>query len=299
MTQYPDNYGQYSTNGGGQAQYSGLNIEDQPAAPGWQQQGSGYDPAQAYTGDATSRVPYSAPPVQPMYTDPQFQQGYAGAPQAQMYVNPVPGAEQGFGSQAEMDPGTMGQMDVNYGTYGGGTYSDNATFDEEQPLLKELGVDLELIKQKTLSVLNPMQKTDDAILKDTDLAGPLIFCLLFGVILLLSGKVHFGYIYGVGLLGCTSMYMVLNLMSSMGVSVGCIMSVLGYCLLPMVFLSSFSVVVPLQGIIGTILSLGTITWCSFSASKLFVSVLSMDSMQLLIAYPCALLYGIFALLTVF
>lgn len=78
MTQYQDNYGQYSTNGGGQAQYSGLNIEDQPAAPGWQQQGSGYDPAasnQAYTGDATSRVPYSAPPVQPMYTDPQFQQG--------------------------------------------------------------------------------------------------------------------------------------------------------------------------------------------------------------------------------
>lgn len=60
-----------------------------------------------------------------------------------------------------------------------------------------------------------------------------------------SGKVHFGYIYGVGLMGCTSMYLVLNLMSS-GVSVGCVVSVLGYCLLPMVFLSSFSVVVHLQ-----------------------------------------------------
>ena len=65
-----------------------------------------------------------------------------------MYMNPTPGTEQGFGGQAEMDPGSMGQMDVNYGAYGGGTYSDNATFDEEQPLLKELGVDLELIKQK-------------------------------------------------------------------------------------------------------------------------------------------------------
>ncbi len=59
------------------------------------------------------------------------------------------------------------------------------------------------------------------------------------------------------------------------------------------------VVVVYRGIIGTIFSLATIVWCSFSASKLFVSVLSMDSMQLLIAYPCALLYGVFALLTVF
>lgn len=54
-----------------------------------------------------------------------------------------------------------------------------------------------------------------------------------------------------------------------------------------------------RGIIGTVLSLVFIVWCSYSASKLFVSVLAMDSMQLLIAYPCALLYGLFALLTVF
>ena len=47
-------------------------------------------------------------------------------------------------------------------------------------------------------------------------------------------------------MGCTSMYLVLNLMSMMGVSVGCVVSVLGYCLLPMVLLSSFSVVVHLQ-----------------------------------------------------
>ena len=49
--------------------------------------------------------------------------------------------------QQEVDPGSMGQMDVSYGAYSGGGYEGN-TFDEEQPLLKELGVDLELIKQK-------------------------------------------------------------------------------------------------------------------------------------------------------
>ena len=55
-------------------------------------------------------------------------------------MNPVPGGP-------EMDPGSLGQMDVSYGAYGGGGY-DSDTFEEEQPLLKELGVDLELIKQK-------------------------------------------------------------------------------------------------------------------------------------------------------
>lgn len=66
-----------------------------------------------------------------------------------MYMNPVAGADQGqgLGGQPEVDPGSMGQMDVNYGAYGG-RGNENDTFDEEQPLLKELGVDVELIRQK-------------------------------------------------------------------------------------------------------------------------------------------------------
>lgn len=54
-----------------------------------------------------------------------------------------------------------------------------------------------------------------------------------------------------------------------------------------------------RGIIGTVLTGVCILWCSVSASKLFVTALSMDHQQVLIAYPCALLYGVFALITVF
>lgn len=62
-----------------------------------------------------------------------------------------------------------------------------------------------------------------------------------------SGKVHgFGYIYGVGLLGCLAMYAILNLMSMTGVDFGCVISVLGYCLLPMVILSCISILLSLQ-----------------------------------------------------
>ncbi|KAH9507854.1 Protein yipf5 [Bulinus truncatus] len=55
---------------------------------------------------------------------------------------------------------------------------------------------------QTLAVLNPMKTTDQSIMQDTDLAGPLVFCMAFGGSLLLAGKIHFGYIYGIGLVGC-------------------------------------------------------------------------------------------------
>ncbi|KAK2170582.1 hypothetical protein LSH36_2g17006 [Paralvinella palmiformis] len=67
----------------------------------------------------------------------------------------------------------------------------------------------------------------------------------------------------------------------------------------MVLLSFFSVVMSLQGYLGTVFTAIIVLWCSISASKLFVSALSMDKQQLLIAYPCALVYGVFALLIVF
>lgn len=54
-----------------------------------------------------------------------------------------------------------------------------------------------------------------------------------------------------------------------------------------------------RGILGTVLVLLGVGWCSFSASKIFTSTLALEGQQLLVAYPCALLYGVFALFTVF
>ncbi|XP_074848806.1 protein YIPF7 isoform X5 [Carettochelys insculpta] len=173
------------------------------------------------------------------------------------------------------------------------------SFDEEPPLLEELGINFDHIWQKTLTVLNPIKPADGSIMNETDLTGPMVFCLALGATLLLAGKVHFGYVYGISALGCLGMHALLNLMSIPGVSYGCVASVLGYCLLPMVVLSSCAVFFSLQGILGTLLALIIIGWCSLSASKIFISALAMEGQQLLVAYPCALLYGLFALLTVF
>lgn len=172
-------------------------------------------------------------------------------------------------------------------------------FENEPPLLEELGINFEHIFQKTKCVLNPFAKPHESITHDEDLAGPLVFCIAYGFSMLLVGKIQFGYIYGITALGCLSMYALLNLMSENGVSAMCIGSTLGYCLLPMVLLSFISSFLSLNGFIGLILSLFFILWCSISSSKLFVNALNMTNQQMLVLYPCFLLYGIFALLNVF
>jgi hypothetical protein len=66
-----------------------------------------------------------------------------------------------------------------------------------------------------------------------------------------TGKVHFGYIYGFGAMGCIAMYTVLNLMAeSHFMDMSRTFSVLGYCLLPIVLLSAIAVFFNLQGLFG-------------------------------------------------
>ncbi|XP_055967425.1 protein YIPF7 [Sorex fumeus] len=203
-------------------------------------------------------------------------------------------------SEMLMTSGYTGQIfqpGSNPDYYSQSSYMDN--FDEEPPLLEELGINFDHIWQKTLTVLNPLKPADGSIMNETDLTGPILFCIALGATLLLAGKVQFGYVYGMSAIGCLGIHALLNLMSSSGVSYGCVASVLGYCLLPMVILSSCAIFFSLQGTFGTVSAMVIIGWCSLSASKIFTSALDMEGQQLLVAYPCALLYGLFALLTVF
>jgi hypothetical protein len=64
--------------------------------------------------------------------------------------------------------------------------------------------------------------------------------------LLLKGKIHFGYIYGVGAIGCISLCLLLNLMTETPVDLLHTTSVLGYCFLPIVALAFSSLVVPIE-----------------------------------------------------
>ena len=55
----------------------------------------------------------------------------------------------------------------------------------------ELGINFSHIKTKSVTVMNPFKPVDVHIMDDTDLAGPLFFCLLFGSFLLLVSELYY------------------------------------------------------------------------------------------------------------
>ncbi|XP_011164754.1 protein YIPF5 [Solenopsis invicta] len=206
-------------------------------------------------------------------------------------------------------------LDPTQSPYGGELYTQDdyakgtTGFGEEEdepPLLEELGIDPDRIIQKTLAVLNPFHRKgqiDDAnyLLQDSDLAGPVAFCLVLAAFLLLAGsKAHFGYVYGLAMTSCILMYILQSLMSSSSnITLSSVASVLGYCLLPVVVLAGFGVFTTLKGPMGLILAILAVAWASLSASRLFSTMSGEEDQKLLIAYPCLLLYGVFTLIIIF
>lgn len=159
---------------------------------------------------------------------------------------------------------------------------------------------------------------------DSDLAGPILFFLLFGTFLLFSGKVHFGYIYGLALLGSTSLHAILSLMTppdtapnpaygapavaydssaqdhvSSTLTFARSASVLGYCLLPLVATSLAGIVMPMDTKAGIVVTSGAILWCTASSSGMFCAVGRMRGMRALVAYPLALFYVGFGIMAIF
>ena len=159
---------------------------------------------------------------------------------------------------------------------------------------------------------------------DSDLAGPILFFLLFGTFLLFSGKVHFGYIYGLALVGSLSLHTIFSLMSppidpadvphpiqdhmhqsGRGQNLSSTLtfprsaSVLGYCLLPLVLTSLVGVLLPMDTLVGYVISSAAIVWCTFSSSGMFCAVGRMSGMRGLVAYPVGLFYVGFGIMGIF
>lgn len=214
-----------------------------------------------------------------------------------------------------MDTGNLGSMNTSFGgnydvsgDMGSGELSRGilaafgvSGYPGEPPLLQELGINFDHIKGKTLTVLNPLKRDiNPDIMTDSDLAGPIIFVLIFGTLLLLAGKVQFGYVYGVGLFGIVSLHYLFKLMSNeVQIDLTRSASIIGYCLLPLVLVCAFGLVVSLDSMFGYVISGLAVTWCTYSALGLFTTVLKLHNVRPLIAYPLGLFYFVFALMAIF
>ncbi|KAJ6000158.1 hypothetical protein N7481_000567 [Penicillium waksmanii] len=255
--------------------------------------------------------------------------GFGGAPNPSAQAYPVGGGYGGFGSPATGVSGRMGEQGglrtgwlAAFGTEG---------YDGEPPLLEELGVNFEHIRTKTLTVLNPFASIDNHLMDDSDLYGALLYIVLYGTFLLLSGKVFYGYIYGVAVFGALALHLILSLMSPSGStmvdtsdpanynphhkpsissasSAGHFSatltfprsaSVLGYCFFPLVLTALIGIMIPMDTLFGYLLTTAAVGWCTYSSSGMFCSVARMSGMRGLVAYPLALFYVVFGIMGIF
>ena len=99
---------------------------------------------------------------------------------------------------------------------------------------------------------------------------------------------------------CVATYVLLNLMhQDGGVAFGTVVSFLGYCLLPVVLLAAASIVVSSSSVPGQVLGGLAVLASTCTSTRLFEAKLHMRPQRYLIAYPLALIYSCFVLITIF
>ncbi|KAL8426685.1 hypothetical protein Efla_005942 [Eimeria flavescens] len=173
-------------------------------------------------------------------------------------------------------------------------------FENEPPLLEDLGINPQDIWKRTKAVLL-FNKADHDLLAECDLCGPLMVSLLLAFILFLAGKASFGCLYGMSIIGSLSAYLLLNLMSRAdGIDLYRTASILGYSLLPVVLVAVFILLLERQGFLVRLAfaALG-VGWATRTASSFFEAALRLQEQRLLVAYPILLLYASFTILTLF
>jgi hypothetical protein len=158
-------------------------MANKPANAFYDPNANFYSPNQSQQGMAP---PGAAQPNQFGYSDWSAQ-----------YYNPNMMANDPYGGGAggfSVPSGHIGQK-VPVADFAAGGVGPTSVdeFENEPPLLEELGINFKHIYRKTVCVLNPFAKPHESIINDEDLAGPLVFCIAYGFSLLLMGKIQFGY----------------------------------------------------------------------------------------------------------
>ena len=177
--------------------------------------------------------------------------------------------------------------------------TNNEEDEIDPPLLEELGINPQNIKNKIIGVIT-LKRIDKKFLEDSDMAGPLLIFLLFAFSSVLQYKINFGYIYGISVFGSILVFLLLNLMSKNdGILLYNTISVLGYCLIPIVLLSFIAVFMDMKNILGGVIAALAIIISSLNASRFFEIGLDMHSQRWLIFYPVALFYTCFVLVTIY
>lgn len=184
-------------------------------------------------------------------------------------------------------------------SFGGGS---SASFEDEEPLLDELGIHPDQIWKKTWSILNPF-RINQTVHRDSDLSGPIFLYLALCLFQLLAGKIQFGVILDWVVVSSIFLYIVYNMLAGRNgnLNLHTCTSLVGYFLLPVVILSPVSLFVPQgAGPARFVLAAAFVLWATRACSNLVVSLADGgEEHRGLISYACFLIYTLFSLLVIF
>jgi hypothetical protein len=201
--------------------------------------------------------------------------------------------------------------------YGGGAAAGSGaaygSFDEEPPLLEELGVDVPAILRRARAIL--ALRPGSSALDDLDAGGPLVLMAALGAAHLLSGKLHFGYILGWTVLGSSILWFVLSAVAAAGGGGGgeggggggagrldlySVCCLAGYSLLPLVLHAAAALLLPRRSRAAAAGGAVAVAWAGWTASRLFQArAPGLRGQGPVVLYPCLLMYSAFALLTLY
>ncbi|CAM8889100.1 hypothetical protein QQ045_027037 [Rhodiola kirilowii] len=177
----------------------------------------------------------------------------------------------------------------------------SANFEDEPPLLEELGINTKQIWNKTVSILMPF-RINSKLHEDADLSGPFLLIVAFGLFQLLAGKIHFGIILGWVTVSALFLYVVFNMLAGRqgNLDVYRCLSLIGYCMLPMVILSALALFLPQGGMVIFGMAAVFVIWSTRVCTRLLVELASCgEEHRGLIAYACFLIYVLFSYLVIF
>lgn len=179
--------------------------------------------------------------------------------------------------------------------------------EKEPPLLEELEIYPELIKERAMLFINPLAKDKLAVEKflvDPDLAGPLFFFFLFGSCLFLAGKLYiFSHLYTLSVVSVLVMHQLLKQMCSENcerfVRMKMVASALGYGMLHLVWFAFIGIFMRLNSLAGIACVTPAVVLPTIATHRILSSMSNQANNGPLIAYPTAVVYILFAFLVIF
>ncbi|TVU37094.1 hypothetical protein EJB05_10385 [Eragrostis curvula] len=188
---------------------------------------------------------------------------------------------------------------VVYSSYAAGR---GCFLEEEPPLLEELGIDIDRIRRKAVSVLlHPIHAADmdPSLHADPDLSGPLLILLAFTFVqLVVTGR----FLLGVALwwVAAASIFLYHGVLKpTVQMDLYRCASLVGYSTLPlMVVFPVLSLPLPRGGVAAMAFGMAFAAWSTAVCVRLLTAVAG-DQHRGLLLYPCCLVFMLLALLVIF